>query len=307
VIAHEPVSVEELTEVEHVLARNRSAGAAGAVRATTLNLIVYAPSEEHVARTEQGLSRIGGSRPLRAIIARPADGPTTATVSSYCWMGSAAQPVCSEHIVLCAKADALPSAVLSLLVSDLLTFLWWQGPVPAELETVRDLAPLATRTLVDSAEAGLEGVIRLNDVAPSLTDLAWIRLWPWREAVAGLFDRADALAALTRLWGLEVRGPTNEGCLLAGWLRSQLRRHLGLDQSERSRLERVALRCGETVYAVERDGRSNVGHACAPDMPDHPVVLRDLDWAGLIGAALDRVKPDPIFQAALRAATADAA
>ena len=146
VIAHPPVEVTDLSQVEHALAASREGGV-GAVRATTLNLVVYAPTPEDVAYTQRALERIGGSRPLRAIVAGAGTDGVRASVSTSCWLGGGMQQVCSEQIFLTARRDALPSAVLSLLVTDLPTFVWWQGPIPPGLEVLTDLARLATSTV----------------------------------------------------------------------------------------------------------------------------------------------------------------
>ncbi|HEY8859809.1 MAG TPA: glucose-6-phosphate dehydrogenase assembly protein OpcA, partial [Gaiellales bacterium] len=131
-IANPPVELTDLSQVERALAASR-AGGPGSVRATTLNLVAYAPTPADVAFTQRALERIGGSRPLRAIIAGIGANGVRASVSASCWLGTGLQQVCSEQVVLTARADALPSAVLSLLVPDLPTFVWWQGPMPPEL------------------------------------------------------------------------------------------------------------------------------------------------------------------------------
>ena len=131
-IANPPVELTDLSDVERALAASR-AGGPGSVRATTLNLVAFAPTPADVAFTQRALERLGGSRPLRAIIAGPGANGLRASVSASCWLGGGLQHVCSEQVVLTARADALPSAVLSLLVPDLPVFVWWQGPMPSEL------------------------------------------------------------------------------------------------------------------------------------------------------------------------------
>jgi len=87
VIANPPVELTDLAQVERALAADRERGA-GAVRATTLNLIVYAPTAEDVVFTQHALERIGGSRPLRAIVATAGSDGVRATVATSCWLGS---------------------------------------------------------------------------------------------------------------------------------------------------------------------------------------------------------------------------
>jgi glucose-6-phosphate dehydrogenase assembly protein OpcA len=306
VIANPPVELSDLAQVERALAANREKGA-GSVRATTLNLVVYAPTADDVAFTQHALERIGGSRPLRAIVASAGAGGVRATVSTSCWLAGGMQQVCSEQIFLTARADALPSAVLSLLVTDLPTFAWWQGPIPDGLAVLAELARLSSSTVVDSNISSLEGVARVGRLDSWVTDLAWLRLEPWREAVASVFDPAPAAAALAEVRSVCVIGPVNEARLLAGWLSSRLGRGIELEHDERPHVERVAVRCGGPEYVIERPERSHVGHAYGPSTTAHPIVLPILDASMLLGRALDIRAADEVFEAALASAVGTSA
>jgi glucose-6-phosphate dehydrogenase assembly protein OpcA len=301
VIANPPVELTDLSQVERALAASRDGGLGG-VRATTLNLVVYAPTSADVTFTQHALERIGGSRPLRAIVAGSGTDGVRATVSASCWLGSGMQQVCSEQILLTAHPDGLPSAVLSLLVPDLPTFLWWQGPIPPGLTLLSELAALGTSTIVDSNASSLEGVDAVGSLEPCMTDLAWLRLEPWRESIASIFDPPPAAAALAGLRAVDVQGPVNEARLLAGWLGSRLGRTVDLDHGEREHVERVAVHCGESEYVIERRTRVQVGRAYGPGTTEHPVVLPMLDASTLLGRALDGRGSDAVFEAALAAA-----
>ncbi len=300
-IANPPVELTDLAEVERALAADRERGA-GSVRATTLNLVVYAPTAEDVVFTQHALERIGGSRPLRAIVATAGTTGVRATVSTSCWLGSGMQQVCSEQIFLTARADALPSAVLSLLVTDLPTFAWWQGPIPDGHVMLSDLARLSSSTVVDSTVSSLEGVAGVGRLDSWVTDLAWLRLEPWREAIASVFDPATAAAALREVRAVSVAGPVNEARLLAGWLCSRLDRDVELDHDERPHVERVAVRCGGAEYVIERPPGEYVGRAYGPGTTEHPIVLPDMDASTLLGRALDIRAADEVFEAALASA-----
>jgi glucose-6-phosphate dehydrogenase assembly protein OpcA len=301
VIANPPIELTDLGQVERALAAERERGT-GSVRATTLNLVVYAPTAEDVSFTQRALERIGGSRPLRAIVATAGTDGVRATVSTSCWLGGGMQQVCSEQIFLTARADALPSAVLSLLVTDLPTFAWWQGPIPEGLAVLADLARLSSFTVVDSNISSLEGVDRVGGLDSWVTDLAWLRLEPWREAVASVFDPAPVAAALAEVRTVCVEGPVNEARLLAGWLSSRLGRDVELQHSERTHVERVAVRCGGPEYVIERPAGGHVGRAYGPGTTEHPIVLPILDASTLLGRALDIRAADEVFEAALASA-----
>jgi glucose-6-phosphate dehydrogenase assembly protein OpcA len=293
----------DLAAVESMLRAARGGDRTGSVRAITLNLIVHAPDADRVAGTIEALEHVGPSHPLRAIVATPGDGELHASVASSCWVGASERQVCSERVLVEAHAKALPSAVTSLLVPDLPVFLWWQGPFTHDDGLAGSLASLASRLVVDSGECGLDGVVAARLVAPSVADLVWAGLHPWRDAVAGLFDGPSEVKALERIRTVDVRGPENEARLMAGWLRTALGAEIELNREGRSHhLERVTMRAGGKEYLVERKGRSRVGIATVPGLLDHPVVLAPPPRPSLLADELSRLTGDPLFERALEAA-----
>jgi glucose-6-phosphate dehydrogenase assembly protein OpcA len=86
---------------------------------------------------------------------------------------------------------------------------------------------MTTRMIVDSDQAGIDAVARVDAMATGLVDLAWVRTGPWREAIAALFDGRSQRRLLDHLVAVEVSGPRNQSALLAGWLRSRLGREVG--------------------------------------------------------------------------------
>ena len=157
-------------------------------------------------------------------------------------MGASDRQVCSERVLVEAAPKALPSAVTSLLVPDLPVFLWWQGPFDRSDRLAAELAGLASRVIVDSGVCSLEGVAAARLLAPSVADLAWAGLLPWRDAVAGLFDGPAEVKALDGIRAVDVRGPENEARLMAGWLRAALGADIELRREGRSHhVERVTM------------------------------------------------------------------
>jgi glucose-6-phosphate dehydrogenase assembly protein OpcA len=291
----------DLAAVESMLRAARGGDRTGSVRAITLNLVVHAPDADRVDAAIEALEHVGPSHPLRAIVATPAEGELRASVASSCWVGASDRQVCSERVLVEAKAKALPSAVTALLVPDLPVFLWWQGPMDGGL--VGELAGLASRVIVDSGECGLDGVAAARVLAQSVADLAWAGLMPWRDAVAGLFDGPSEVKALDRIGAVDVRGPENEARLMAGWLRSALDAAIDLHREGRSHhLERVTMRAGGKEYLVERSGRGRLGRATVPGLMDYPVVLAPPPRPSLLAAELSRLSTDRLFDRALEAA-----
>ena len=292
----------ELSDVERSLAQLRGLDAQGSVRATTLNLVVHCGKEDGADATERVLEEIGGSRPLRAIVITPTQGPPRARVSSTCWAGPAHE-VCTERIAIRGARAALPSAVISLLVADLPVFVWWRGELPPEGDAVLgEMIEMATRVVVDSDETGLESVARVERLTSGLADLGWARTAAWREAIAALFDGRKQRAALDHLIGIDVKGPPSQAALLAGWLRSRLHRQVGLDNTRATRLNRVELLCGDQRFLIERSGRYSHGTALGPGLPERTVALPAPTTAVLLAGELDRLGAEWPFGPALEAA-----
>jgi len=299
----EPAGLVELSQVERALAELRGVERGGSVRATTLNLIVMCGGEVSAADTGEVLDRIGGSRPLRAFMLSEGKGRPMARVSSTCWVGGGHE-VCTERIAISGERAALPSGVAALLVADLPVFLWWQGSLPGIGDPVlAELTEMASQVIVDSDNTRLQTVADLDRAASGLTDLAWVRTHPWREAIAALFDGRSQRRALNRLFGIEVSGPPNEAALLAGWLRARLSRQVGLDARRAKRLNRVELFCGDdTVFRVERMNRNQYGIAGGPGLADRTVALPIPDLAMQLAEELDRLGHEPSFEESLGAA-----
>jgi hypothetical protein len=239
------VDVTDLSQVERVLGQLRSRDGNPAFRATTLNLVVYAATPLENERALRSLMEVGGSRPLRAIVASPADEGPRARLTTHCFGEAGAHRMwCSEHIALEARREALASAVMSILLSDLPVFLWWQGDTKTGGRTMRTLAQTAARLIVNSDECGLVRLAELDALPTALTDLAWTRLTPWREAIARMFDAPTQRQALSRLTKVELKGPENQAALVAGWLRSRLQRSLTLSHLDAPQMELAVLHCG---------------------------------------------------------------
>ena len=295
-IGAEPGRIGDLSKIEGLIAQQR--GADASVRAITLTLVILVPDRDRREPTLALLTEVGGSHPLRALVLTPSSGEPRAAVSLACWTGGDRE-VCSEQVVIEAKSDALPSAAASLLAPDLPVFLWWQGGADTA-GLLRRLAGPAVRLIMDSGECGLDAVRAAGAVGPAVSDLEWGRLQPWREALAGLFDSRADRDALTRASLLEVEGREPQARLLAGWLRSRLGLHIGLEHRPAAALTRVAIRAGG-AYAVEalEDG---AGRAGDPRGGEHSVSLAEPSAAALLASDLGRLGADRVFDQALAAA-----
>ena len=109
-----------------------------------------------------------------------------------------------------------------------------------------------------------------------MSDIAWGRGLGWRARLAALWPDIKAIKTLS------VTGPKADALLLAGWLRSRLKKQIKVTHRTATEIERVAV--------------------------DAEPVARPRGWppnpSDLLSAELDIFGRDPIYEAAVRASSA---
>jgi glucose-6-phosphate dehydrogenase assembly protein OpcA len=170
------------------------------------------------------------------------------------------------------------SVVLPLLISDLPAFCRWRGEPRFGHAAIDDLAGVVDRLIVDSSEwrnprDGYVELAKRFDVT-AISDLAFRRLHPWRVRLA------DSWPDVGRARRLVVHGPRAESLLLAGWLRSRLRRKITLTRRSARALESISV-----------DGLEIVPPRSSPERA-----------SDLLSDELDVFGRDPVYEAAVRAA-----
>ncbi len=272
-------------DVERALARLRG-GEAGTpeLRTSVMTHIAWIPPE-WVDTARATLAELGERYPSRTILllARSDDGDgIDARVETQCFPAGGGHHVATEVVELTlrgSRAEAPASVVAPLLLPDLPVFLRWRGQPPFGDPTFERLAALVDRLVVDSREwdGVAEGFARLAEHFGdhlAVSDISWARTLPWRAEVARHWPAAGAAERV------RVRGPEPEALLLAGWLRSRLRRRVLLEHVTADEVEEVAL-----------DGRP-------VDPPGEPRRTR----GELLSAELDRFARDAVYEAAVAAA-----
>jgi hypothetical protein len=276
-------SGEETTvaEIERALAELREASD---LRTSVMTHTAWVP-EEWLEAARETLAGLAERHPSRTILLVPRpneEDALDAHVTLECFpLPGEERHVCSEVIELHLKgrrAEAPASIVLPLLLPDLPVFLRWRGRPPFGSDVVDDLVGVVDRLVVDSREWGevREGFRSLAELfdRTAVSDIAWARTLRWRAALARLWpDVRDASE-------LRVNGPESEGALLAGWLRSRLRRGIELVHEQAEEVERVAI-----------DGKD----VPAPTEPPRSA-------SGLLSDELDRFSRDPVYEEAVKAA-----
>ena len=272
-----------VAQVEKRLAELR-VGHADGTRTSVMTHVAWAPPQWAAVarRTLAGLEEL---HPSRTILLFPDPRKADAIgvdVDLKCFtIPGSRREVCSEVIKLRlggARSRVPGSIVEPLLITDLPTFCRWRGLPPWGKSELEQLVDVCDRLVVDSSEwRGLPGAYRkLEQLFDriAVSDIAWGRSVAWRGRLASLWPEVKAAKTLS------VTGPKADALLLAGWLRSRLRRKVSLSHRPARVLERVAVD----------------GEAVPP--PRGPA----LDASDLLSAELDVFARDPVYEAAVSAA-----
>lgn len=277
-----------VAEIERKLARQRcrqEGDEAPELRTSTMTHVVWAPPR-WLPRARRVLAGLAERHPARTIFLVPVAGRTSSVEADAVVQDFAigdGREVLSEVIEIRLSGEAArhpASVVLPLLIADLPAFCRWRGRPEWGGQALTQLVDVCDRLVVDSSEwAGPPGAYsELAGVFDriAVSDLAWRRGLPWRSVLA------ERWPGIRRIERLSAEGPRADALLLAGWLRSRLRRSVVLTRREAPALARIRVD-GEHVAA-----------------PRHPA----LSGSDLLSAELDTLARDPIYEAAVRAAVA---
>ncbi len=180
-----------------------------------------------------------------------------------------------------SRAKAPASIVEPLLISDLPVFLRWRGEPSWDAPELEQLVGVTNRLIVDSTEWDdvPDAYRRLAELFPhcAASDIAWARTSRWRSHLATMWP------GIAEVRTVRVRGTAAQAWLLCGWLRSRLGRdEIAIEHEPAERLEGMAL-----------DG------GAVPLPPGDPPTPSDV-----LSDELERFTPDPVYEAAVLAATA---
>jgi len=275
-----------VTEVERKLAQKRcrlEADGMPELRTSTMTHIVWAPPR-WVSRAKRVLAGLAERHPSRTILLVPLEGRKSsveagATVRDFELPGG--REVLSEVIELRLRGDAADhpaSVVLPLLISDLPAFCRWRGQPDWSSPALAELVDVCDRLVVHSDEwrdvpSGYAELARLFS-RTAVSDIAWRRSLPWRAELSARWPGIRSIERLT------VEGPKADAHLVAGWLRSRLKREVALTR-----------RSADLIGSVRVDG----------DPVERPLG-KPLSGSDLLSAELDTLVRDPIYEAAAKAA-----
>jgi glucose-6-phosphate dehydrogenase assembly protein OpcA len=284
-------------------------------RTAVMTLVAIAPGDEQAYRAATALRTLGGHHPARIVVLRPypdqvADLDARATLHALDLDG---HRVVFEEITLMVRGQAahhLDTLVEAFTLADLPVAVWYVDSVPQPGDPLLDVA---TAVLLDSRDAGDDLRMRaLIDLTRRRTvvDLSWIRLGPWRELLAGLFEPPANRSWLPRIESGEVTGKVGPRRLLGGWLCAQLRLRPDALRLSDARHVEIRLRApgeeGTNLFVVERaDARRTVAaRASGPGVVELSLstALAEEPLPTALSTALTHLDPDPVWERALATA-----
>ncbi|MFK7740385.1 MAG: glucose-6-phosphate dehydrogenase assembly protein OpcA [Planctomycetota bacterium] len=207
-------------------------GGRDVARALTANLVGLADREDR-ACLQDACDMLQRRAPCRAFVLLRDNGTERqpALLSAATRSHGSLRDIVLERIEICLherELPRLPGLLRPLLLDDLPSHLFWARPWPADRTTFDALDELCTHTIVDSKRFGnpardLQQLAERRARGQRLTDLSWLRLQPWRRALAEAFERfpwqTGTRVAGTLRHGRNARATT---ILLADWLSERL-------------------------------------------------------------------------------------
>lgn len=229
------------------------------------------------------------------------------------------------------KAELLASAIATLSLPEAPVVLIWVATGVASDPRFEALAKLV-RTIVFNTSVLTYDARALRELAAfarergdaTITDLAYLRLYPWQEAIAQFFDHRHTVDELFDLRRVEITcGSDPEALYLLGWLASRLdwtpsgpssyASKLGIPVEfsiERKgmprRILKIALASSTTSFVAEIDDeRAEAIMLSVTGEKTHPGRARpinNIDLAALVERAILTGHTDRVFQESLLAA-----
>jgi glucose-6-phosphate dehydrogenase assembly protein OpcA len=305
--------------------RRQADGREAATRTAVLTIVmVIGPRDDPVACAESVRS-LGAHHPCRAVVLRPDPDSTPAIdASATLWRTSAAaaegHPMFFEEVHINVGGQAashLSSIVGPFILADLPVAMWFPTDLP---DPTDPLLRLASVLMVDTRLVGPElaaighsyrTLLELANHQP-VVDLSWVRLQPWRDLLASLFEPEHSRHFLQGVRLASVKGKPGPRHMLGGWLMAQLdlrAREVLLSDSKHVDITLEAFYDGEEgKFQVSRDEGARAvwakaslsgGMAHGQAMP-----LPDDSLTSALSAAIANLRADRVWERALAAAAA---
>jgi glucose-6-phosphate dehydrogenase assembly protein OpcA len=306
--------------------RRRASGGGAGTRTAVMTLVMVIGADDDPEEGARSFRSLGGHHPCRVVVLRPDPDSTPAIDARAClWRAQAAgsdesHPVFFEEIYLRVGGQAashLASIVGPFVLADLPVVMWFPHLLP---DPADPLLRLASAVVVDTRSIGpapdaighsYRTLLELANHQP-VVDLSWVRLQPWRELLAGLFEPEHNRQFLPGVRLVSVRGKPGPRHMLGGWLMSQLdlrARELALEDAKHVAITLDAGYQGEEgKFEVTRDDRlravwaqatlsGGVSHRQGLPLPDDSLT-------SALSSAVANLRADRVWERALAAAAA---
>lgn len=209
----------------------------------TVNLLVYTKKTDDLEKAKDIIDKATNNHPLKVIMILAEDEEagrsSSSEISGYCRLveGGGIQ-ICCEQITLSASGSQVLEIVSSaseLLSPDLPVALWWIGDIDISNDSFKQLESVSDRLISDTLNIRkpIESMRQMAHLATghlntALSDLNWLRITPWREVIADLFDPREMRSYLYDVSSLHIKyapGDTLNLCqssMIAGWMQNLL-------------------------------------------------------------------------------------
>jgi glucose-6-phosphate dehydrogenase assembly protein OpcA len=328
---HQPQVVKswsgQRTSLGEVLAalpslRRQAAGREAGTRTAVMTIVIVSNGGEEAKAALESVRSIGAHHPCRAVLLQPDPDATPAIDASAClWRAEprsgAGHPVFFEELAIRVGGQAashLASIVGPFVLADLPVVIWFPTSLP---DPADPLLRVASALVVDTRAASGQGDLghayrALLDLASSrpVVDLSWVRLQPWRELLAGLFEPEHNRRFLEGARLAAVKGKPGPRFILGGWLMAQLdlrARELQLADARHVEISLSASFDGEEgIFEVKRDEGTRAVWARATFSGGlshtQALPLPDSSLTNALAGAVSYLRPDRTWERALSAA-----
>lgn len=300
-----------MAPVVDALDRLRRVDRRGAVRASFLTLLAVGGSSVEVDEVFDTVHRLGAFQPSRVIVVRvmPGDHHRLDARVGVHLQSRGNQCVGIDDIALEVAGPVtshLDSLVEPLTLPDLPVVVWCRERLPPARSRLIDLADnLVVDTVAAGGRSRFPAVARLHQRAP-VTDLAWLRLLPFRRHLVDCLRRPALISLLDSVDSVAVSGPEVERGLLAGWLLDRLPRARTNEEDGHESLS-ATLEGPDWRLDVRAHGDAVTGTLTGAGREPwrYESAVPSTSTESLLAEALLHLHPDPVYGAALAALSRD--
>lgn len=309
--------------------RRKAAGREAGTRTAVMTIVLVSSGpassvdgDDEAQAAMSSVRSLGAHHPCRAILLQPDPDATPAIDASAClWRAEprsgAGHPVFFEELSIRVAGQAashLASIVGPFVLADLPVVIWFPASLP---DPADPLLKLASTLVVDTRNAAGQDdlghvyrtLLDLSSTRP-VVDLSWVRLQPWRELLAGLFEPEHNRHFLEGVRLASVKGKPGPRYILAGWLMAQLdlrARELSLADAKHVEIT-LSAEAGEEegTFEVKRDEGSRAVWARASFSGglchNQALPLPDSSLTTALAGAVSYLRADRTWERALSAA-----